>query len=105
MAVHDLLAGVSGGLLREAVGDDLGAPAHCAPPLLSRYTHGGCDWFTGICSVPDRVAWLATGTDRNPSCGRSRRGDATGEDVEAPLTAAVGVPRAHGPMPFGTGPC
>jgi hypothetical protein len=26
-----------------------------APPLLSRDTHGDCDWFPGIYSVPDRV--------------------------------------------------
>jgi hypothetical protein len=55
MAVHDLLAGVADGLLREAASYDLGAPLPSAPPLLSRDTHGGCDWFTGICSVPDRV--------------------------------------------------
>ena len=55
MAVHDLLAGVADGLLREAVGYDPGAPLPSAPPLLSRYAHGDRDWFTGICSVPDRV--------------------------------------------------
>jgi hypothetical protein len=55
MAVHDLLAGAADWLLREAVSYDLGAPLPSAPPLLSRYTHGDCDWFTGICSVPDRV--------------------------------------------------
>src|SRR5271169_6592320 len=60
MAVHDLLAGVADGLLREAASYDLGAPLPFAPPLLSRDTHGGCDWFTGICSVPHRVTWLAT---------------------------------------------
>ena len=55
MAVHDQLAGVADWLLREAVSYDLGGPLPSAPPLLSRYTHGDCDWFTGICSVPDRV--------------------------------------------------
>jgi hypothetical protein len=57
-----MLAGVAGWLLRAAVSYDLGASLPSAPPLLSRYTHGGCDWSTGICSVPDRVTWLATGT-------------------------------------------
>jgi hypothetical protein len=55
MAVHDLLAGVADGLLREAASYDLGAPLPSAPPLLSPDTHGDCDWLTGICSVPDRV--------------------------------------------------
>jgi len=78
MAVHGLLAGVTDCLLGEAAGDDLRAPARCpplvaadwpapwpsAPPSLSRYTHNGCDCFTGNCSVPDRVTWLAAGTDR-----------------------------------------
>src|SRR5215831_19706116 len=62
MAVHAMLAGVADWLLREAVSHDLGASSPSAPPLLWRYTHGGCGWSTGICSVPDRVAWLATGT-------------------------------------------
>ena len=62
MAVHDMLAGVADWLLREAVNYDLGALLPSAPPLWSRYAHGGCDWFTGLCSVPDRVTWLATGT-------------------------------------------
>src|SRR5438046_9625366 len=53
MAVHDLLAGVADWLLREAVSYDLGAPLPSAPPLLTRDTHDGCDWFTGMCSVPD----------------------------------------------------
>jgi hypothetical protein len=75
MTVHDLLAGVADWLLTEAASDDLGAPA---PPLLSRYAHGGCGWFTGICSVPARVTWLATGTDRTASCSRSRRAGADG---------------------------
>src|SRR5215831_17124899 len=111
MAVHDLLAGVADRLLREAVSYDLGAPLPSAPPLLPRHTHGGCDWFTGICSVPDRVTWLATGTDRTASCGRGRRAarasagrpaqpsagpgaGATGRSChrpEAPLTAVVRV--------------
>src|SRR5260370_8214768 len=78
MAVHDQLAGVADWLLRKAVSYDLGAPLPSAPPLLSRYTHGNCDWFTGIWSVPDRVTWLATGTDRTANCRRSRRTDATG---------------------------
>src|SRR5450755_3312579 len=78
MAVHDLLAGVTDWLLREAVSYDLGAPLPSAPPLLSRYTHGNCDWFTGICSVPDRVTWLAAGTDCTASCRRSRRAGANG---------------------------
>src|SRR5580700_3748245 len=73
MAVHDLLAGVADGLLREAASYDLGAPLPSAPPLLSRDTHGGCDWFTGIRSVPDRVTWLATGTNPTASGGQSRR--------------------------------
>src|ERR1022692_1670991 len=60
MAVHALLAGVADWLLRKAVSYDLGAPLPSAPPLLSRYTHGDCDWFAGICSVPDRVTWLTT---------------------------------------------
>ena len=64
MAVHDLLAGVAGGLLREAASYDLGAPLPSVPPLPSRDTRGGCDGFTGICSVPDRVTWLATAPDR-----------------------------------------
>jgi hypothetical protein len=55
MAVHDLLAGFADGLLREAASYDLGAPLRSAPPLLSRDRRGGCDWFTGICSVPTRV--------------------------------------------------
>jgi len=55
MAVHDLLAGAADWLLREAAGYDLGTPLLSAPPLVSRDTHGDCDWFTGICSVPDRV--------------------------------------------------
>jgi hypothetical protein len=55
MTVHDLLAGVANGLLREAASYDLGAPLPSAPPLLSRDPHGDCDWFTGIRSVPDRV--------------------------------------------------
>jgi len=55
MAVHDQLAGVADWLLREAVGYDLGAPLPSALPLLSQDMHGGRDWFTGICSVPDRV--------------------------------------------------
>ena len=55
MAAHDLLAGVADWLLREAVGYDLGAPLPSALPLLSQDMHGGRDWFTGICSVPDRV--------------------------------------------------
>src|SRR5580704_5951060 len=74
MAVHDLLADVVDGLLlREAASYDLGAPLPSAPPFLWSDTHGGCDWFTGICSVPDRVTWLATGTDRTASCGQTRR--------------------------------
>src|SRR5690349_20552871 len=72
-AVHDLLAGVADGLLREAPSYGLGAPLPSAPPLPSRDTHGGCDWFTSICSVPDRVTWLATRTDRTANCGQSRR--------------------------------
>src|SRR5262252_8279425 len=83
MAVHDLLAGAADGLLREAASYDLGAPLPSAPALLSRYTHGDCDWFTGICSVPDRVTWLATGTDRTASRRRRRRAGAMGEDVNA----------------------
>jgi hypothetical protein len=55
MAVHDLLAGVADGPLREAASYDLGAPLPSAQPLLSRDPHGDCDWFTGIRSVPDRV--------------------------------------------------
>ena len=50
MAVRDLLAGAADWLLREAAGYDLGAPLLSAQPLLSRDTHGDCDWFTGICS-------------------------------------------------------
>ena len=49
MTVHDLLTGVADGLLREAVSYHLGAPLPAAPLLLSRDTHGDCDWFTGIC--------------------------------------------------------
>src|SRR5258705_10078664 len=49
-----------------------------APPLLPHYTHGGCNWFTGICSVPDHVTWLATGTERTASCSRGQRADADG---------------------------
>src|SRR5215467_353587 len=127
MAVHDLLAGVADRLLREAVSCDLGAPLPSAPPLLPRHTHGGCEWFTGICSVPDRVTWLATGTDRTASCGRGRRAarasagpqrsrapapgrraGATGRSChrpEAPLTPVVRVLRVHGPAPLGTRPC
>ena len=116
MAVHDLLAGVADWLLREAVSYDLGAPLPSAPPLLSRYTHGDCDWFTGICSVPDRVTWLATGTDRTASRRRSWRTGANGRcapmvnrsicavvsgkegrGAEAPLTAAVRALRVHEP--------
>jgi hypothetical protein len=95
MAVHDVLAGVADGLLREAASYDLGAPLPSAPPLLSRDTHGGCDWFTGIRSVPDRVTWLATGTNRTARCGQSR----------ALLTAVVRVPPCHEPTPLGTGLC
>ena len=51
MAVHDLFAGAADWLLREAAGYDLGAPLLSAQPLLSRDTHGDCDWFTGICSA------------------------------------------------------
>src|SRR5450631_4322660 len=120
MAVHDLLAGVADGLLREAASYDLGAPLPSVPPLLSRDTHGGCDWFTGICSVPDRVTWLATGTDRTASCGQRRctkhsRAPVPGrwprhhgrrrQRPEAPLTAVVRVLRVHGPTPLGTRPC
>src|SRR6516225_12242314 len=57
MAANDLFAGVAGWLLREAVGYDLAAPLPSAPPLLRHGTHGGCDWFTGICSVPARETW------------------------------------------------
>src|SRR6516162_2236707 len=62
MAVHGMLAGVADWLLREAVSHDLGASSPSAPPLLWLYTHGCCDWSTGISSVPDCVARLATGT-------------------------------------------
>src|SRR6266702_4296284 len=96
MAVHDLLAGGADWLLREAVSYDLGAPLPSAPPLLSRYTHDGCDWFTGICSVPDRVTWLATGTDRTASCRRSRRAGASGRC--APMVSGDrGGPRERRP--------
>src|SRR5690242_9822085 len=79
MGVHDLLAGVADGLLREAVSYDLGPPLPSVPPLLSRdTTHGDRDWFTGICSVPDRATPLATGTDRTASCRRSMRVGANG---------------------------
>src|SRR6516165_2705362 len=73
MAANDLFGGVAGWLLGEAVGYDLAAPMPSAPLLLRHGTHGGCDWFTGICSVPDRATWLATGTDRTASCRRGRR--------------------------------
>src|SRR5258708_28982860 len=49
------------------------APLPSAPPLLSRHAHGGCAWFTGICSVPDRVTWFARATDRTANPSRSRR--------------------------------
>src|SRR5580700_5419863 len=116
MAVHDVLAGVADGLLREAASYDLGAPLPSAPPLLSRDTHGGCDWFTGIRSVPDRVTWLATGINPTASGGQSRRTKHSrapvpgrwrrhhgrrGQRPEAPLTATVRVP-FPGPTPFGT---
>src|SRR5712691_1425205 len=119
MAVHDLLAGVADGLLREAASYDLEAPLPSAPPLLSRDTHGGCDWFTGISSIPDRVTGLATRTDRTASCGQSRRTKHSRAPVpgrwrrhrgrrcqrpEAPITAAVRVLRFHGPTPLGTRP-
>jgi hypothetical protein len=55
MAVHDLLAGVAEGLLREAAGYHLGAPMPPAPPILSRDTRDDCDWLADICSVPNRV--------------------------------------------------
>src|SRR5450755_4587941 len=97
MAVHDLLAGVADWLLREAVSYDLGAPLPSAPPLLSRYTHGGCDWFTGICSVPDRVTWLATGTDRTASCRRSRRT----KHSRAPVREGAPAPREQMSPPGG----
>src|SRR5215472_10645781 len=101
MAVHDLLAGVADRLLREAVSDDLGAPLPSAPPLLPRHTHGGCDWFTGICSVPDRVTWLATETDRTASCGRGRRAARASASRPAQPSAGPGagagkVRRRHG---------
>src|SRR6516162_11828055 len=57
MAANNLFAGVAGWLLGEAVGYDLAAPLPSAPPLLRHGTHGGCDWFTGICSVPARETW------------------------------------------------
>src|SRR5580693_955474 len=104
MAVHDLLAGVAGWLVREAASYDLGAPLPSAPPLLWRDMRGGCDWFTGICSVPDRLTWLATETYRTASRGQGRRAKHSRAPVpeggagtaaerchrpEAPLTAVV----------------
>src|SRR5580700_7378358 len=84
MAVHDVLAGVADGLLREAASYDRGAPLPSAPPLLSRDTHGGCDWFTGIRSVPDRVTWLATGPIvLRVAVKAGVPSTATGEDVTA----------------------
>src|SRR5580692_6346491 len=113
MAVHDVLAGVADGLLREAASYDLGAPLPSAPPLLSRDMHGGCDWFTGICSVPDRVTWFATAANRTASGGQSRRTKHSlrrhpgrrCQRPEAPLTATARVLRFHGPTPCGTRPC
>src|SRR5690349_4409703 len=109
MAANDLFAGVADWLLWEAVGYYLAAPLPSAPPLLRRGTHGGCDWFTGFCSVPDRETWLATGTDRTASCRRSRcrrhrgSGRCHGRGChrpEAPLTAALRVLGVHGPTPL-----
>src|SRR6516162_7122716 len=106
MAANNLFGGVAGWLLGEAVGYDLAAPMPSAPLLLRHGTHGGCDWFTGICSVPDRATWLATGTDRTASCrrGRRRRHRRSGRRhgrrchrPEAPLTVAVRALRVPGP--------
>src|SRR5450755_716658 len=97
MAAHDLLAGVADELLGEAASYDLRAPLPSAPPLLSRDTHGGCDWFTGICSVADRVTWLATGTDRTASCGQSRRT----KHSRAPVGKVAPAPREKMSAPGG----
>src|SRR5215469_6577993 len=126
MAANDLLAGVADWLPGEAVSHDRGALLPSAPPLLSRYARGDCDWFTGICSVPDRVTWLATGTDRTASCRRNRQAGANGRCAPmvnrsvcavvssregraafgaAALTVAVRMLRADGPAPLGTRPC
>src|SRR5215469_3568334 len=93
MAANDLLAGVADWLPGEAVSHDRGALLPSAPPLLSRYARGDCDWFTGICSVPDRVTWLATGTDRTASCRRNRRAGAMREDVTARRHRGTGCGR------------
>src|SRR5260370_25366889 len=102
MAVHDQLAGVADWLLRKAVSYDLGAPLPSAPPLLSRYTHGNCDWFTGIWSVPDRVTWLATATDRTANCPRNPRTCANGLCAPLATRSAWSVlSPTHGRAPFG----
>src|SRR5260370_19657325 len=102
MAVHDQLAGVADWLLRKAVSYDLGAPLPSAPPLLSRYTNGKCGWFTGICSVPDRVTWLATGTDRTANCRRSRRTGANGRCAQIVNRSVCAVlSRKEGRAAFG----
>src|SRR6185312_6714200 len=115
MAAHGLLARVADRPLREAVGYDLGAPLPAAPPLLWRHTRGSCDWLNGICSVPDRVTWFATGTHRTASCGRSRRTkhgrvpvpelapaprEKVSQHPEAPLTVVARGRRAYGLTPL-----
>src|SRR5215469_5265357 len=99
MAANDLFAGVAGWLLREALGYDLAAPLPSAPPLPRQGTHVGCDWFTGICSVPDRETWLATGIDRTASCrrGRRRRHRRSAGAMEGEVTAR----RPRSPRRFG----
>jgi hypothetical protein len=106
------------------------SPLPSAPPLASRHTHGGCAWFTGNCSVPDRVTWFARATDRTASRSRRRQsrydgakssvltqGDLLGAEAALAIiaalaprrgrhfTVAASVLRVHGPPSLGTRPC
>ena len=77
VAAHERIADGADWLIGDADAVDFGLRApervgvllrSSAPPTRAPDPpHGGCAWFTGICSVPDRVTWFARATDRTAS--------------------------------------